>query len=258
MSKLQFLRLPFAVADLSLPKISAADVEQYVPYEVESSPYEHWILKGAGSSLVGLKNGRALTPQSTLPIYQPGYVDITSEIGKALLTDMTDAAAQTLVLIMKRPTLPVNSEVQIIGGAIDTVGSGVTSTGSGMYAQGTTPTSLTLNIRGGSGLLLTNTPGAVGDWMMAAFAEQSDATALSGTSYAGGASTNKTTSWAGTSKRVSTRKIAVGNGYYGSGMITTLSLAEVILYDRALSVAELDAVYARAKARMESRGLTLA
>lgn len=257
MSKLQFLRLPFSVPDGSLPVISASDVELYIPYEVESSPYDHWILKGSSASLVGLKSGRVLTPQSTLPTYQPGYLNMTSEVGKALLTDMTDAAAQTVVVILKRPVLPINSEVQILAGAIDTVGSGAASTGSGIYVQGTTSASLTLNIRGGSGLLLTTAPGAVGDWTMVAFGEQSDATSLAGTSYAGGAATNKTTSWPGVAKRVSTRKIAIGNGYYGSGVISALSIAEVLLYDRALSVAELDAVYARAKVRMASRGLTL-
>lgn len=255
MKGLLFTRLPFVVIDADLPVIPASDIKTFVDYEVDSAPYDHWILRGSSASLAGKSAGRMLTPQSNDPTYLSTHVVIDGHTGQGLLTDLTDSAAQSMAVIIKRPSIPL-SKLQLIFGAIEA------GTGSAGYFEGIGAGSvMTCNLRGWSGLVTKPSlrlPGAVEDWIFLAFSESSVSGSSTGTVFAGGsADGNSATLTQPLNKLVTSRKLGLGSAFLAGGLGLNLEVAEFMLWDRALSVADLESVYGRAKERMAGRGQTL-
>ena len=251
-----FTRLPFVVIDADLPVIPASDIKTFVDYEVNSAPYDHWMLRGSSASLAGKLAGRMLTPQSDAPTYLSAHVVIDGHTGKGLLTDLTDSAAQSMAIIIKRPADIPLSKLQLIFGAIDA------GTGSTGYFEGIGAGSvMTCNLRGWSGSVKKPSlrlPGVAGDWMFLAVSESSGLGSSTGTVFAGGsADGNSATLTQPLNKSLTSRKLGLGSAYLAGGLGLNLEVAEFILWDRALSVADLEDVYGRAKERMTGRGLTL-
>lgn len=251
-----FTRLPFVVIDADLPVIPASDIKTFVDYEVDSAPYDHWILSGSSASLAGKLVGSLLTPQSSAPTYLGTHVVIDGHTGKGLLTDLTDSAAQSMAIIIKRPADITLSKLQLLFGAIDA------GTGSTGYFEGIGAGSvMTCNLRGWSGLVTKPSlrlPGATGDWMFLAVSESSGLGSSTGTVFAGGsADGNSATLTQPLNKSLTSRKLGLGSAYLAGGLGLNLEVAEFLLWNRTLSVAELGQVYGRAKERMAGRGLTL-
>lgn len=250
-----FTRLPFVVIDADLPMIPASDIKTFVDYEMDSAPYDHWLLSGSSAALTGRVAGRMLTPQSVAPTYKGTHTVVDGHTGKGLLTDLTDSAAQSMAIIIKRPA-DMPAGLQLLFGAIDA------GTGSAGYFEDIgTGDRMTCNVRGWSGSVLKPSlrlPGAVGDWMFLAFSESSILGSSTATVFAGGSPDgNSATLTVPVNKSVTNRKIGLGSAFLASGQGLNLEVAEFMLWERALSVADLSDVYGRAKARMARRGLTL-
>ena len=250
-----FTRLPFVVIDADLPVIPASDIKTFVDYEVDSAPYDHWLLSGSSAALTGKVAGRMLTPQSVAPMYLSTHTVIDGHTAKGLLSDLTDSAAQSMAIIIKRPA-DMPAGLQLLFGAIDA------GTGSAGYFEDIgTGDRMTCNVRGWSGSVLKPSlrlPGEVGDWMFLAFSESSSSGSSTSTVFAGGSPDgNSATLTVSVNKSVTSRKIGLGNAFLASGLGLNLEVAEFMLWDRAISVADLSDVYGRAKVRMAGRGLTL-
>jgi len=101
-----------------------------------------------------------------------------------------------------------------------------------------------------------NIVGARGGWMFIAMTFEVGSRAWK--AYVGGASMVSNVLAQAYAK--SARNLALGNAYYVSSTTPydgAVSHAEMIVFDHALTKEELDAVYARSRSRMASRGITL-
>lgn len=250
-----FTRLPFVVIDADLPVIPASDIKTFVDYEVDSAPYDHWLLSGSSAALTGRVAGKMLTPQSVAPTYLSTHAVIDGRTGKGLLTDLTDSAAQSMAIIIKRPA-DMPTGLQLLFGSIDG------GTGSAGYFEDTgAGDKMTCNVRGWSGTIIKPSlrlPGAVGAWMFLAVSELSGSGSSSATVFAGGSPDgNSATLTVAANKVLTDRKIGLGNAFLASGLGLNLEVAEFMVWNRPLSVADLTDVYDRAKVRMAGRGLTL-
>lgn len=250
-----FTRLPFVVNDADLPVIPASDIRTFVDYEVDSAPYDHWLLSGSSEALTGKVAGRMLTPQSVSPIYLSTHTVIDGHIGKGLLTDLTDSAAQSMAIIIKRPAnMPAG--LQLLFGALDS------GTGSAGYFEdiGAGDT-MTCNLRGWGGSFTKPSlrlPGVTGDWLFLALSESSGSGSSTGIVFAGGSPDgNSAALTMPVNKTVTGRKLGLGNAFLAGGLGLNLEVAEFVLWNRAISLVELGDIYSRAKKRMAGRGLAL-
>lgn len=254
MSKSFFFRLPFNVADATLPVIPTSDIEDFLEYDVESNPYEHWIFGSGADSLEGLRQGKVLTPQSTSPSFNAASMVVSTLKGKGLKTTLSDAASMTIVAVMKRPAAPPPGTVQIVAGTLEQ--SGGNGAGSAIYFNSSTPSDVSGNIRGGGATTRAMGLG-VGAWMFVAHSEGVQSTSIRRILYVGGQASNAEQVVAGP-KIVSPHEIVLGNGYYSGGVGPSIEVAEFLLFDRFLTLNELDGLYARTKLSMSARGLSLA
>jgi hypothetical protein len=243
-----FARLPFSVADPSLAVIPAADITNLVPYELNA--WEHWMFGSDVSCLTGLKNSRVLTPQGAAPTYSANYLTLTGTYGNALRSTFLDSNAQTLAAVIQRPADLAGGKLGVLLGTI----SGAAS-GSGAYWS--SPHTLTGLIRTLTGLTL-GPPGVSGDWIFVAFAEKGTTT-TSSKLYCGAVGESAAAD-AGP-KTLSAKYVALGCGDYNIASTTAgvpdLPVAEMVLFDKTLTSAELGGLYARAKVRMAQRGITV-
>lgn len=251
-----FTRLPVTISNQTLPLVSEADVQYLVDYEPTS--YDHWIFdKGGVAGLTGRNQGKLLTPQSDAPAYSGAHLTLNTASGKALLTDLEDSAApQDTICAIFRPQ--VSAGMHFPFGCLGETGN---NTGGGPYLQGTEPSRnifLTYRINVASAVN-TGVPVAGGNWYFLAvsrnFAAGAGAKAL--TMLLGGQSPYVLSNSLLYGRAASPRKQALGNPYYAAAGAGSMDFAEFVVFNKALSAAELAAVYARSKARMAARGITV-
>lgn len=240
-----FTRLPLSAPTGSLPVISPSDIDYFVDYEAQS--YDHWVFGSDASSLVGLNNGNALSPQST-PTYGSNYARIGTAVGNGLRTALEDSATSedTVVAVVRVATLP---GIQIPFGTLDT-----STGGSLFFGDG----NCSITYRG----IFSSQPAGnaitANTWHFVAVSRDFRGTGKSIKSLVGGGSVVERASSATYSPAPAGRKISAGNAYYGSGVATgVMDLAEFIVFNRALSSAELLALYARRKTKLAARGVTV-
>ena len=250
-----FTRLPIAINDLSLPVIASADIEILgMDYELDS--YDHWAFNtGDAGALVGLNKQRVLTPQASVAAYGLNYLSLSTVSGNALLSDLDEAALgkYTLCTIVREPS-PQPTDIKPLFGTV------VAS-----------PLANNLTFLSGSGAarkVFTSYSGFTSSLdTMAAMAGDAWYFVATAVDFKGDSSHTMKTLVGGTTPLevagigahfASGRKWALGNGWYSSAVAGNLHFAEFILYDRALSAADLQAVYQRSKARMALQGLVVA
>lgn len=246
-----FTRLPISVSG-PLPVIPDADITYLTGYEPDS--YDHWVFdSGSANSLVGLNRQRPLTAQAPGAIvYSDRYLTLSSAVGNGLMSGLEDVAQAkyTMCAVVREPA-PQGTGVKTIFGT---------------YAAANNQT--VLSVASPNRKAYVNYSGlpqaamepvvAAGTWYFVATSLDfgpGTSSAHSLKSMVGGSSP---VSLAGTGAHTpSGLKLTLGNGWYGAGAAGTLQFAEFILYDRALSAAELQAVYVRSKGRMAASGITV-
>lgn len=248
-----FTRLPIAVNDLSLPVIASADIEILgVNYELDS--YEHWAFNtGDAGALIGLNKQRALTVQAAVAAYASNYLSLSSVMGNALLSDLDDLASAkvTMCAIVREPSPQATGIKPLFGTVVASPAANNLTFLSGAGAARKTYASYS----GFAASLDTTAVAAADAWYFVG--TSLDFVASPGTGHTmktlvGGTPVLEAAGNA--SHLASGRKWALGNGWYSSASAGNLHFAEFILYDRALSAAELQAVYQRSKARMALQG----
>lgn len=243
-----FTMLPFSVSNSALPQLAAADYELLVNYEPDA--WGHWLFGVSSSSLIDLTQGKALTLAGTAPTYNSTGVVLGGGLNSGLLSDLADGTERTLCAVIKIPDLSSFMGSNVAGN----VGA---SDGFGMFVQkpganhGILPV-----VRGATGITGDTFTGITdGNYIFMAISWS----ATSGNKlnkFLGGKLSGSITSV--TAKTASAVNMAFGNVQYTAEIYhSPLEISEGILYDRALSLTEIAAVYARSKQRMATRGITV-
>lgn len=253
-------RLPVKSLNPLLPVVSDAELSPFGGYVSPIPPmfdrlHDYWLLGGSADSLVGLKSETNLVPQAATPVYAGGYLTMSSGVGNALLSDKVDSASQTVCVIYQIDS-DSTAGVRVIAGTQQT-SSVSPQNGSAMFTELGDSKSVSGATRGtSSAIKLSQGASTAGNWLFAAYSESGAGPSVR-TLFIGGATPVSSTVNDAGAKSVSSRKIALGNGYYTGAPVVNRNFASFLLYDYALSTDELAAVYEWAKKDMSDRGLTL-
>lgn len=226
-----------------MPIISSADIDYLIP--LESSAYDHWMFDRGAASLTGMVLGRMLTPGATAPTFGSNYVSLATIPAGALKTPKNDAASQTLCVVYRRPSA---STLRYLAGSLDG------ASGSSLLALGTALGGVYGNQRPFAQIGPATHPGVQGDWVFAAFSEKTVGASKEQILMVGGQPVLSSTV---ANKTVAARQVVLGNGYDAASGDSIIDFAEFIVFDKALTAAELQDVYLRAKTRMGSVGITV-
>lgn len=249
-----FTMLPFSVSNPALPVIPGADFERLS--ELEVGAYEHWLFDNGAASLYGGLNGRALTAQSDPATFSDSYLSISGNEGKALLTDMGEVAGQkdTICVVFRYSTtsgvvIPFGSLAKTAEAALGGGCPYIANAGRDILLQ-YRPTNINS--------IDTGKDAPASTWLFMAVSRDMATDGVVRTLVGGQTQHSITvTNVAAYIPAGSGRKIGLGSAYYNAATGVTLDFAEAVLFDRALSAAELTDVYTRAKARMAERGITV-
>ena len=243
-----FTMLPFAVSNAALPQLAATDYELLVNYEPDA--WGHWNFGTSSASLTDLTQGKALTLAGTAPTYNSTGVVVAGGLNTGLLSDLADGTERTLCAVIKIPDLSSFIGANVAGNVGTSEGFGMfVLKSSGLY--GILPV-----VRGATGITGNNFVGLnVGDYVFLAISYTQTGSNKLNKFFGGNLSSSITSA---TAKTASAVKMAFGNiAYSTSTYHAPLEISEGILYDRALSLAEIAAVYARSKTRMAARSITV-
>lgn len=248
-----FTMLPIGVPNPALPVIPSASYRLLDPYE--RGAYGHWVFGGSASSLIDKVNGRSLTVQSDGVSYpDASFLSMSGAQGKALLTDAEETAtsADTMAIVLRR-----------------TGGSGALGVPFGTLSPSTpTPTSGFSPFFAASESVWTrangmNTGGNAGltapmnQWLFIATTRDFSAASRPNSLLVGGQAIYSRTDSGTFAPAASPRKISIGSAYYNSSALAAFDVAEFIYIRRAMTSTELADLYARSKARMATRGITV-
>ncbi len=241
-----FTILPVNTNDNSLPRLNPDDVQLFGSAEYGATG--HWLFGGGASSLTGITASKStLLEGSTSPVFSSNYVTLNG-YPAGLTSPSADAvdATDTLCFVFKTPT-SISSDI-ICGNATLTSGDGgffvATNASKELYV--TYRTSSTANLIGSG--LVENT------WYFVAISRDFSGSTRKITTKLSELSTALTT--LSGSYTASSTNIAIGNATYNNAA-RPVDFAEFITFDTAYTSGGLEAVYARSKERMESRGIIL-
>jgi hypothetical protein len=242
-----FTMLPFSVSNSALPQLAATDYELLVNYEPDAWGY--WNFGTSSASLTDLTQGKALTLAGTAPTYNSNGVVIAGGLNSGLVSGLIDGDERTVCAVIKVPSLTSYAGALIAGIISDTQGfAGFITKASSLY-------SLLPIVRGATGIAQNAATGTVQDEYVFVALSWSNATKTINKFFGGRISASQTST---TSKTNSTSNLAFGNvSYTNASYHSPIEICEGILYDKALSLSEISAVYSRSKNRMAAKGITL-
>lgn len=253
-----FTVLPFSTNDDSLPKVSTDNI--LFLDEPETSAYGHWMLSGSNASLTDIINSRALTPQdnSFLPSYSSNYLTLSAKAGRALQSprfEVADSDAYTLAMVMRLDS--DNTSPIVMWG---TLGVTADAYGGSSYLRKELETyEIIENYRGAisntdSGLVIQRN-----QWAFIAVSVAYDgADSLIAHTLVNENGANTTGPVTGTYSPNVTDPISLGNvAYDTSSTDVPFDVAEFIMFDNALTPADLVSLYNRSKERMSRRSITI-
>lgn len=222
----------------------------------EADAIDHFLFGGGGASLVDLKGRMFLTPAnpSAPPNYNPTFLQTSGGGQNGLISNLPEPDAVTICTVMHYDDR--DGRGSMVAGTVQS-GSG-DGKGFGIIRGGAWDTFQLLARPNGTVTFMpaANIVCARGGWMFMSMTFEVGSRAWK--ACVGGASTVSNVLAQAYAK--SARNLALGNAYYLSSSTPydgAVSHAEMIVFDRALTQAELDAVYARSRSRIASRGITL-
>lgn len=241
-----FTRLPIVVNDPTLPVIPFADVQPLGDYEDEA--YGHWIFGGdAGASLASRVGNKTLTQQGA-STYSGNYLSMSNAAGNALVTDIADTANPTDTWCMVIRNAVFSTQRTLWGNE-----AAEASKGCGLrigLPSGTLQSRHNTGSNYDSGIDASAT-----GWQFVALSRNQPGG--SRIHYVGGKAP-VTQAAAVYTPTVAGVPLRFGNGFYTSSTNpAAIDWAEAIVFPFALTAADLDVVYARSKARLAKRGITV-
>jgi|GEM_PF-1662062 len=222
----------------------------------EVNAIDHFLFGGGGASLVGLKGLMFLAPANpnAPPNYNPTFLQTSGGGQNGLISNLPEPDAFTIYTVMHYDD--ADGRGSIVAGTVQ--GGSGDGRGFGILRGAATDTYQMLARPNGTVTFMpaSNILDARGKWMFMAMTFEVGSRAWK--AYVGGA--NMVSNVLAQPYAKSARNLALGNAYYVSSStpyVGAVSHAELIVFDRALTQAELDAVYARSRSRMASRGITI-
>ncbi|HCG3529697.1 TPA: hypothetical protein NJU05_003439 [Acinetobacter baumannii] len=255
MSFLFFKTKDFSSAH-SLPQLK--DVSDLIP-QYENNAYGHWLFGGGPSSLVDVVNGRILTLQNgatVQPVYGDKTITLSTAIGNALLTDLVDSSAQSMTLcsVVKCST----TSLAILLGNLVPSSSTLSSVLAAFASAGKGYLTVKPATAGGPGGISSLTPPSsivqTSNFFIATSVDKNTKKGIIYLQQLGVESSNES-SYTAVSYESSANKIGIGNVAY-TGSSNTATYSEAIIFDNALTLAEIQNVALRSKDRMANRNIS--
>lgn len=251
-----FIQLDYACKRTDLPKIN--DVQDIVYVEkFEASAYGHWLFLDS-TPLVDRVNGRTLTQPvgaTIAPVITTEGVRLSNQLGNGLISDLADGATTGITqfsVCKVSATALANIQGDLVGSASTTSsGTGVYISANKVYAN--MKPLIASNTGALNGTTVSNTV-ALNDFVLVAHCI--DKLSKKMTLYVlDGVVENSVTNNFAPAYEANTNKIGIGNNYYSPGNSGLLTTIETIIFDKALTLAEIKKVAQRTKLRLENRGI---
>ncbi|HBI2401757.1 hypothetical protein ABTH08_04005 [Acinetobacter baumannii] len=246
------------VSKRSLPKLS--NVDDLLP-NLEYEAYGHWVFENSSASLVDKVNNRLLALQSgatVQPTYTESGVTISTAVGNALVSDLSDTSAQsvTLTAVVKCS----EASLAILLGNLEPSSSKTTS-GLSAFVSGNKAYLTVKPSAAGSGGIGSLTPASGHNQTTNFFIAVSvDKATKKGIIYVQQNSAELTNEAVYTSAvyESALNNFAVGNNAYSilNAPARTATFAEAVIFNKALTLDEIKSVAGRAKSRMDNRGIS--
>ncbi|EPH3736712.1 hypothetical protein ACS1EO_000054 [Acinetobacter baumannii] len=245
------------VSKRSLPKLS--NVDDLLP-NLEYEAYGHWVFENTSASLTDKVNNRLLTLQTgatVQPVYSESGVTISTAVGNALVSDLSDTSLQsvTLTAVVKCS----NTQLAILLGNLVPSNSTTSSGLAGFASAG--KGYLTVKPTAASGGGFSSLAPVSGHIQTSNFfiAISVDKKTKKGIIYIQQNSAELTNEAVYTASvyENALNKFAVGNIAYllSNNLDNTATFAEAVIFNKALTLADIKAVAGRTKERMKNRGI---
>ncbi|HCU0822834.1 TPA: hypothetical protein OUJ26_001097 [Acinetobacter baumannii] len=245
------------VSKRSLPKLS--NVDDLLP-NLEYEAYGHWVFENSSASLVDKVNNRLLSLQSGAaynPVYTPTGVTISTAVGNALVSDLSDTSAQSVTLTSVVKCNNTNLAI-LLGNLVpssSTASSGLAafaSAGKGYLTVKPTAAS------GGGFSSLAPVSGHIqtSNFFIAISVDKKTKKGIIYIQQNSAELTNEAVYTASVYENA-LNKFAVGNIAYllSNNLDNTATFAEAVIFNKALTLADIKAVAGRTKERMKNRGI---
>ncbi len=246
------------VSKRSLPKLS--NVDDLLP-NLEYEAYGHWVFENSSASLVDKVNNRLLALQSgatVQPTYTESGVTISTAVGNALVSDLSDTSAQsvTLAAVVKCN----NTQLAILLGNLEP-SSSKTSSGLSAFVSANKAYLTLKPAAAGSGDIGSLTPASGLNQTTNFFIAVSvNKATKKGIIYAQQNSAELTNEAVYTAAvyESALNNFAVGNNAYtgSNAPANKATFAEAVIFNKALTLDEIKAVATRSKDRMKNRGIS--
>ena len=220
--------------------------------DAEAGALAHWFFGTDNAAMADMIGGAVLTPVRIAPTHSTGYLVLGSDGAgvNGLRTPFDDSAALTFVAVVRQ----VDAAHQCVVGP--TFGD---ATGHGTFFNGSQ--GLKTNGRAGSAFvnatLDDNTDLSPGTWIFVALSASSGASP-SNVAFAGDAAGGHKVLTTSVTNTPIGDKVALGSAYYTSSAFgDPMEVAELIVWNAHKTQSEIEAIYARSKARLAARGITV-
>lgn len=238
-----------------VPVLNPENLSPVFPVAPESEALDHFVFGGDIESLTGLKGLLTLSPANAAPSFSDSSLATVAGGLNGLTSNLPEPDVYTQCAVIRYQL--VDTDRKLVFGTVQ----GGSGDGKGImlnYQESWNFSVLARPNSAATGMPQGAVVGAREGWIFAALAV--DSVANKWKVYVGGASQIVEVTPASAYQK-STRGLALGNAYYTAAAPNTytrsLSAAEMIVFEGYLSNAELADVYARSKARMAERGITV-
>ena len=249
-----FTRLPVIAINNTLPKILRADTDYLTNFD--PSTYEHWLLGESAACLTGPVNGNVLTPQAGVTFSQ-NFATLSSPIGSGLLTNLSESAAlvRTMCCVFRFSTTAAG-----LYGIMGSLGTFEEYNGGSLFISGTSPNQSVFSTY--RGITSSVNLGTITNnmWYFAATSVNFAGTTKQIKHLIGGFPGYEFATAAAYLPPTAGRKTALGCAYGPppTASVNPMDVAEFMVFDdQALSMADLQAVYASRKAKLAARGIVV-
>ncbi|MDW3181220.1 fibronectin type III domain-containing protein [Roseobacter sp.] len=219
-----------------------------IPAEAEADAQGHWFFGTDNVTDSDMITGQALTANGAQPTRSSGYLSILGQ-GNGLLSHVADSADITFCAVVRRPQ---GASRAILGGVMDS-GAGVEQAGWSPFTWDTND--LHVRNKGGTEIVeLDNSSPLDAFYFLAvslsATGEHVYFRGTLGTSIVSSGNAGR-----GTVRAVN---VALGDVHFDAGsFVGSFDCAEMIVWQSAKSVAELEAILQRSRDRLAARGITV-
>lgn len=244
------------ISKRNLPVLKTIEDVIYVE-RFEADAYGHWLFLD-NTPLVDRVNNRTMSQlpgAASPPVLSLEGVKLVNQVGNGLISDLADDATTNVTQIS---ICKVNaSTLCVVQGNL--VGTGnTTASGTGVYTSANKALAnmkpIVSNNTGALNGTTINQTLALNEFCLIAHCVNKTAKTLTLYVLNNDVENSVTASFTATYE-ANAHKVGLGNNYYNSGSLAELTIVESIIYNKALTLAEIKAVASRSKIRLANRGI---